>query len=105
MKNLAMFAVLAGLILLVCSGCATYLPAGSFYTGAKGAIGAGAGDVSHSKVGISQSTSILGLVATGDSSIKTAAANGGIKKIKYVDYEVENILGLYGVYKTVVYGD
>jgi len=75
MKNLAMFAMLAGLILLVCSGCATYLPAGSLYTGAKGAIGAG------------------------------AAANGGIKKIKYVDYEVENILGVYGVYKTVVYGD
>ena len=105
MKNVAKFAVLAGLILLVCAGCASYLPNGSLYTGAQGAIGAGSGDVSYSKVGKSQSTSILGLVATGDSSVKTAVANGGIKKIKYVDYEVENILGVYGTYTTVVYGD
>jgi len=105
MKKLAMFVVLAGLVAFLCSGCATYLPAGSIYVGAKGAIAAGAGDLSHSKVGTAQSISVLGLVAAGDSSIKTAAANGGITRIKYVDYEVENILGIYGTYKTVVYGD
>ena len=71
----------------------------------QGAIAAGSGDMSHSKVGKAETTSIMGLVATGDSSIKTAAANGGIKKIKYVDYEVENILGIYGKYTTIVYGD
>jgi hypothetical protein len=105
MKKFAMIALLAGSIALVCAGCASYIPAGSFYTGAKGAIGAGSGDVSYSKVGKATSTSILGLVATGDASIRTAAANGGIKTIKYVDYEVENILGVYGQYTTVVYGD
>ncbi|MDD3987612.1 MAG: TRL domain-containing protein, partial [Candidatus Omnitrophica bacterium] len=52
-----------------------------------------------------KSTSILGLVATGDSSIKTAASNGGIKTIKYVDYDAKNILGIYGEYTTTVYGD
>ena len=61
--------------------------------------------ITDSKVGKATATSVLGLVATGDSSIKTAAANGGITKIKYVDYEVENILGIYGKYTTVVYGD
>jgi len=105
MRKFAMIALLAGSVALVCTGCASYIPAGAFYTGAKGAIGAGSGDISHSKVGKATSTSILGLVATGDSSIKAAAANGGIKKIKYVDYEVENILGVYGQYTTVVYGD
>jgi hypothetical protein len=105
MKKLSMIVLLAGSIALICSGCATYIPAGSIYTGAQGAIGAGSGDVSYSKVGKSQATSVLGLVATGDSSIKTAAANGGITKIKYVDYEVENILGIYGKYTTIVYGD
>jgi hypothetical protein len=105
MKRLAMIALLAGVIAFVCTGCASYIPAGGIYTGAQGAIGAGGGDVSYSKVGKATSTSILGLVATGDASIKTAAANGGIKRIKYVDYEVNNILGIYGQYTTVVYGD
>ena len=105
MRKFAMIALLAGLFAFVCSGCASYLPAGAIYTEAKGGIGAGSGDLSHSKVGKATSTSILGLVATGDASIKTAAANGGINKIKYVDYEVENILGIYGKYTTVVYGD
>jgi hypothetical protein len=104
MKKLAMITLLAGSIAFLMSGCASYIPAGSIYTGAQGAIG-GSGDVSYSKVGKATSTSILGLVATGDASIKTAAANGGIKRIKYVDYEVENILGIYGQYTTVVYGD
>ncbi len=76
------------------TGCASYIPTGAIYTGAKGAISAGAGDVTYSKVGTSESTSILGLVATGDASITAAAQNGGIKKIKYVDYEVKNILGM-----------
>jgi len=105
MRKIAMFAAMAGLILFLCSGCATYFPAGAIYTGAQGAIGAGSGDVSYSKVGKAMSTSILGLVAMGDASIKTAAANGGITRIKYVDYEVDNILGIYGKYTTVVYGD
>ncbi len=105
MRKIAMFTAVAGLILFLCGGCASYLPYGGIYTGAQGAIGAGTGDVSYSKVGKAMSTSILGLVATGDASIKTAAANGGITKIKYVDYQVDNILGIYGKYTTIVYGD
>ena len=58
-----------------------------------------------SKEGKACGQSILGWVATGDASIKTAAANGGIKNIKYVDYDAKNILGIYGEYTTTVYGD
>lgn len=105
MRKLAIIALLAGAIALVGTGCASYIPMGSIVTQAKGAIGAGSGDVSYSKVGKATSTSILGLVAQGDSSIKTAVANGGITKIKFVDYEVDNILGFYGKYTTIVYGD
>jgi hypothetical protein len=92
------------LFTLVMSGCATYLPLGLVYTGVKGPIAA-ADCTSYSKVGTAEAKSILGIVATGDNSIQTAARNGGIKKIKYVDYEVENILGIVGKYKTIVYGD
>ena len=104
MKKTRLLLFIIPLLALVLSGCATYMPAGALYVGAKGGIAA-ADSTSYSKVGKSQATSILGLVATGDSSIKTAAANGGITKIKYVDYEVENILGIYGKYTTIVYGD
>jgi len=57
------------------------------------------------KVGTATATSILGLIATGDASIEAATRNGGITKVKYVDYSVKNILGLFGEYTTTVYGD
>jgi uncharacterized protein YceK len=104
MKKIVLPLLVVPLLALVLSGCATYMPAGAIYVGAKGAI-ATTDNISYSKIGKATATSILGLVATGDSSIKTAVANGGITKIKYVDYEVENILGIYGKYTTVVYGD
>ncbi|MDP3042331.1 MAG: TRL-like family protein [Candidatus Omnitrophota bacterium] len=66
---------------------------------------AGDGGMTYSKVGTAKSTSILGMVATGDCNIKTAAANGGIKTIKYVDYDAKNTLDIYGKYTTTVYGD
>lgn len=104
MRKIKVLLLAIPLFALVLSGCATYMPAGALYVGAKGGIAA-ADSTSYSKVGKSQATSVLGLVATGDASIQTAARNGGITKIKYVDYEVENILGIYGKYTTIVYGD
>ncbi len=91
----------AGILL---SGCATPYPMGAFYTEIKSPVAAGDAG-SGSKVGMAKATSVLGLVATGDASIKAAMENGKITKIKYVDYETKNILGLYGEYTTVVYGD
>lgn len=49
--------------------------------------------------------SILSLVATGDASIETAKAKGGIRSVTSVDIEVENILGVVGQYCTVVRGN
>jgi len=31
--------------------------------------------------------------------------NGNISKIHHVDWDVENILGVYGVYTVTVYGE
>jgi predicted small lipoprotein YifL len=58
-----------------------------------------------SKVGTSEVTSILGLVATGDAGINEAAKNGGISKISHVDMHVMSILGLYAKYTVYVYGE
>jgi hypothetical protein len=104
MKRVSLL-VLVLFLAVMLNGCATPFPYGIVYTEIKSPVAAGDGGVSYSKVGVSKATSILGLVATGDASIKAAAAEGGITKIKYVDYEAKNILGFIGNYTTTVYGD
>ena len=93
------------MLALFLAGCATPYPYGALYTEIKAPVASAAGDVSYSKVGVAQATSILGLVTTGDASIQAAVQDGNIRKIKYVDWEAKNILGLYGEYTTTVYGD
>jgi hypothetical protein len=106
MKRFAGLVVLVVLAVFFLSGCATIYPVGSLYTGVKLPTLAGDGsNVSYSKVGVSKATSILSLIATGDASIDAAVKNGNIKSIKYVDWHVNNILGIYGEYTTTVYGD
>ena len=57
------------------------------------------------KRGTAESTSILGLVATGDAGAAAAANQGGITKIHHADYEYFNVLGVFQRYTTVVYGE
>lgn len=77
--------------------------AGMLYTDVSGALGA-TSNAGGSKMGQATSTGII-CVATGDSSIKTAAANGGITKISHVDYHVTSVLGLYVKTTVTVYGE
>lgn len=58
-----------------------------------------------SKVGRAKTTTILGLVSTGDASTQAAAMNGGIQVIHHADYEMFNLLGIVSSYTTIVYGD
>jgi len=59
-----------------------------------------------SKMGVSESRSILWLFAWGDSGTHTAAENGNIKVINYADKGYYTVLfGLYSRISTVVYGD
>jgi hypothetical protein len=76
---------------------------GMFYTDVSGPVAAtsnGAG----AKMGQATSTGVLG-VAMGDSSIKAAAANGGITKISHVDYHTTGVLGVYAKTIVTVYGE
>ncbi len=56
------------------------------------------------KKGEACATSILGLVTTGDASIRAAADAGGIKEVSAVDHSIKNILGIVATYCTVVSG-
>ncbi len=104
-KNIA---ILAGIFMVtfLLSGCASLYPVGTLYTGVKLPNNMGDGkDVSYTKIGKAQACSILTLIAAGDASLEKAIQNGGIKTVKYVDYHVDNFLGLYGTYTTTAYGD
>ena len=102
MKKLAVISMIS----LFMVGCATSYPVGGIFTELKLPVqGVTDGDVSYTKVGVATSESYVAMIATGDSSIKTAVENGGITKIKYIDWDVKNILGVYGKYTTTVYGD
>ncbi len=58
-----------------------------------------------SKVGTAEAQSILGIVATGDASIESAAKSAGITKIHHVDEHSTSILGIVAKYKVMVYGE
>ena len=96
--------VLLLLVAFLFSGCAlSYHPlVGGIYTDNKGPLLVTEA-TEGTKEGIATSTMILG-VAYGDSSIGTAAANGGISKIMAVDTEIKSVLGLYAEIKTIVRG-
>ncbi len=106
MKKPALTALLAA-VLLAGASCASTKPVGILYTDIRVPVTTGnAADATASpKVGVAVSKSVLGLVATGDSSITAACANGGIRKIHHVDWEANSILGLFSTYRCVVWGE
>lgn len=93
-------AVALAALFLSCSG---FGPQGSLVTSTK--VGIYATENAGSKYGTSCAFSILGLIALGDGSIETAAANGGVSTIKSIDLESFSILFFYARLCTVVRGD
>ena len=76
---------------------------GAIYTDMSGPILATSNN-GASKMGQATAKGII-CFATGDCSIKTAAANGRITKISYVDYHTTCVLGVYAVTTVTVYGE
>ena len=104
MKKIALCLVVA-LAAIMFTSCASYVPAGSFYTELKLPVAVGEATAKPSKKGTASCRSILGLLATGDASISSACASADITTIRYIDWEAKNILGIIGDYTLVVYGD
>jgi hypothetical protein len=106
MKRAVVCLMAAGMVAL--TGCVGPMgPVGGVgalvYTDVSGPVCA-TGNAGGSKMGQATSSGII-CVATGDSSIKTAAANGGITKISHVDYHTTSVLGVYAKTTVTVYGD
>ena len=104
MKNVLIVGFLGFCLLNLtgCMGVATPV-AGWAYTEAQwdGVIEDGP---APTKTGKACATSILAMIATGDASLETAKANGGITQVAAVDHSAKNILGIWGEYCTIVKG-
>ncbi len=85
-------------------GCASPTPIGVFYTEVT-LPAVATSNAQATKTGVSECTSILGLVSVGDASIAAATRNGGITKIHSVDWNAKSILGIYSEYQTIVRGE
>lgn len=48
---------------------------------------------------------VLGLYAWGDCSITAAAEKGGLKRVDYVDYSYDNIIGIWQRAMVTAYGE
>lgn len=105
MKKTALLIAIGLFAAMFLVGCASVYPVGGIYTGVTLPVNVTSNVSDSPKMGTAECRSYFGIVAVGDASIYKAMENGGIKKIHYVDWNVENILGIIGTYKVTVYGE
>ncbi|GJL56160.1 TRL domain-containing protein [Nitrospira sp. M1] len=112
-RGLALLFVAAyALMLTACSGVgglnqpsAAFAVAG-IYSDVKGGTQVLDNGVAATKTGKSCSNQILGIVASGDNTVETAMADGGISKLVYINYEYKNIVwGVWTQLCTVARGN
>jgi len=111
MKYVLLFVALA--VVVLSTGCAmpgyaqVRPPQAGILTEWKAPLSAdNRGDVTASKVGRATVEQMLWIISQGDCSIETAAKNAGITNVKYVDYEIFDVLfGAYSKFTIVVHGD
>ena len=95
MKKIILLSMVTSVALAIaCSGGAGYsAPAGSIIQNTTLNKEVSTATPVGAKTGEACVTGYVGIVSTGDASIKAAAAAGGITKVNAVDYKVDNILG------------
>lgn len=94
-------------VLMALTGCAFQgkgVAMGFLYADAVTPVHATENNVGQKK-GEACATSILGLVTTGDATIRTAADSAEIREIGAVDQSIKNILGIVQTYCIVVSGE
>ena len=104
-KALIATALATGIVLT--TGCAVArapVNNGLLFTDVKGSESVGSA-TSGTRYGRACSANVLGLVAYGDSSARTAASRAGINHIQTVDYSTNTVLGVWAQTCTLVYGE
>ncbi|MBI3395525.1 MAG: hypothetical protein HY042_06805 [Spirochaetia bacterium] len=107
MKKIVRLAVPVLLLAALCASCITSYepPGGLFSTNVTANRSIAAPTDLGSKFGEACAVSVLGLFASGDAGVRMAAAAGGVRVIKAVDYRVESTFIFYRKVCTIVYGD
>jgi hypothetical protein len=103
--------------LLLCSGCSTWRapvepPRGALFTQYRAPLTADVSNVPVSgKTGVASTMYVRDIILTrqniawDDASIDKAARNGGLSKVHYADYEILEVLGIFGEFTVRVYGE
>lgn len=103
--KIAFTSLFAAIALIALNSCASSVePMGMIYTDVATPVMAN-DNVRASKTGKSVSSSFLGIIATGDSSIEAAKKSAGITNVATVDRQRSHVLGIFGTYTTVVTGN
>ncbi len=112
MKRLLLTTVLAAFCVTMMTGCGGLIAitgGGFLYQDTKAPMPQvsyfGPSTSSAAKKGEASYSSILGILVTGDASLKEAMERGGITKVHHIDHQVTNILGIIATYKVIVYGE
>ena len=112
MKRLLVVTLLAVICVGAMTGCGAFIAmggGGTLYQDTKTPMNQvsywGPSTSLAAKKGEASFTSILGLICTGDASLKEAMETGGITKVHHIDQEVTSILGIISTYKIIVYGE
>lgn len=106
MKQMKRF-LMAGILTITLASCGAFAGApvlGTIYTDVQAPLAVTSNQIG-SKVGTGKATSILGIIATGDASINSAAKRAGISKISHIDYNSKSILGIFATWEVIVYGE
>jgi hypothetical protein len=105
MRKIIVTACVAGLLLATGCGLAVgpYMP-GLGYSDIRGPVTA-TGDQPGSKTGMATVVNYAGIVSLGDASIVAAAKDGGITKIRTVDFQMVNYSPFYAQTTTIVTGE
>lgn len=107
-KSVVLIAIML-LVAIYVTGCAASAKApvtGFLYTDVTAPVATSIDNsVKPLKSGTAFAQSILGWIAIGDASVRTAARNGGITKIHYVEQHTQSVLGIVATYTVTVYGE
>ena len=57
------------------------------------------------KSGSAEAKCVLGLYAWGDCSVTAAARNGGLKRVDFLDYQYDNVIGIWQSVTVTAYGE
>lgn len=99
--------LVASVIVAALSGCvsAPFQPPMGMVSHVKAPLSTDGNWTVGKKSGSASVKCVLGVFAWGDCSLTAAAENGGLKRVDYIDYSYDNIIGVWQTVRLTAYGE